>query len=58
MRLDDTEKAEKMFKNAIAIDDSFSNAHFNLSLVYAKLDKHLEAVKCLEKALELDPKNG
>jgi len=29
-----------------------------LSLIYAKEENHLEAIKCLEKALELDMTNG
>jgi tetratricopeptide (TPR) repeat protein len=50
--------AEPLLKQAIAADDKFAIAYFQLGMVYAKLSRNADARTNLEKYLELDPKGS
>ena len=48
--------AEPLLKQAIAADDKFALAYFQLGMVYARTGKNADAKTNLQKYLELDPK--
>ena len=45
--------AEKMFRKALSLDAKYSEAWYNLGIIYYKRGAHLEAVKNLKKAISL-----
>ena len=49
--------AEKLLQQAIAADDKFAQAHYELGMIYVRSGKSAEAKAALTKYLELDP-NG
>lgn len=49
-------EAEPLLKKAIAADESFAPAHYELGMIYARAGKNAEARTHLQKYLELDPK--
>lgn len=51
----DLEAAVEKFQQAIAADASFALPHFALAVTYGKLNRHEDAVKHGQKAVELDP---
>ena len=50
--------AEPLLKQAIAADDKFAPAYFQLGMVYARGGKNAEAKANLQKYLQLDPKGA
>lgn len=48
--------AEGLLKQAIAADDAFALAHYELGMIYVRAGKSAEAKSALTKYLELDPK--
>lgn len=50
-------KAEPILLKAIAKDDTFARAHYELGMIYLRKGKNAEARKELQRYLELDP-NG
>ena len=53
----DDNTAEGLLKQAIAADDSFALAHYELGMIYVRAGKSAEAKTALTKYLQLDP-NG
>lgn len=53
----DDNTAEGLLKQAIAADDSFALAHYELGMIYVRAGKSAEAKAALTKYLQLDP-NG
>jgi tetratricopeptide (TPR) repeat protein len=49
--------AEKLLQQAIAADEKFAQAHYELGMIYVRSGKSAEAKAALTKYLELDP-NG
>jgi tetratricopeptide (TPR) repeat protein len=49
--------AEKLLQQAIALDEKFAKAHYELGMIYVRAGKSAEAKAELEKYIELDP-NG
>jgi tetratricopeptide (TPR) repeat protein len=49
-------EAEQQLKRAIAVDEKFAIAHYELGMVYVRAGKSAEAKAALSKYLELDPK--
>jgi tetratricopeptide (TPR) repeat protein len=49
-------EAETQLKRAIAVDEKFALAHYELGMVYVRAGKSAEAKASLSKYLELDPK--
>jgi tetratricopeptide (TPR) repeat protein len=49
-------EAETQLKRAIAVDEKFALAHYELGMVYVRAGKSAEAKVALSKYLELDPK--
>ena len=49
-------QAEPLLKQAIAADDKFALAYFQLGMIYARGGKNADAKTNLQKYLELDPK--
>ena len=47
----------KSFERAITIDPRNKDAHYNLGLALAGLDRSKEALEAFEKALEMDPED-
>ena len=47
--------AESAFRNAIAVDPSYSQAHRQLGLVLTAMGRHAEARDAMSRARELDP---
>jgi Tfp pilus assembly protein PilF len=54
--LGDVKAAEKAYREAIAVDGSFAEAHNNLALLLRDADRLPEAVTELEQAVHADPK--
>lgn len=52
----DDATAEGLLKQAIAADDAFALAHYELGMIYVRAGKSAEAKAALTKYLELDPK--
>ncbi|MBN2184872.1 MAG: tetratricopeptide repeat protein [Candidatus Krumholzibacteriota bacterium] len=52
------EHALELFKEAVAIDDSFTEAHNNLGLTYTEMNQEEKATESFKKAIELDPELG
>lgn len=50
--------AEPLLKQAIAADDKFALAYFQLGMVYARTGKNADAKTNLQKYLDLDPKGA
>lgn len=50
-------EAEPLLKQAVAIDDKFSQAYYELGMLYARMRKNADATSNLQKYLELEP-NG
>jgi tetratricopeptide (TPR) repeat protein len=48
-------EAEPLLKQAIAINDKFAQAYYELGMVYVRMGKNAEAKANLEKYLELEP---
>lgn len=53
----DYEQAEKIFKEAISLDSSFSLAHRNLAEIYKKTDREELAIESYRTVIEISPKN-
>lgn len=53
----DDATGEKLLKQAVAIDEKFAKAHYELGMIYVRAGKSPEAKAELSKYLELDP-NG
>jgi tetratricopeptide (TPR) repeat protein len=53
----DDASAEKLLQQAIALDEKFAQAHYELGMIYVRSGKSAEAKAALTKYLELDP-NG
>jgi tetratricopeptide (TPR) repeat protein len=51
-------EAEPLLKQAIAADEKFAMAYFQLGMVYARTSKNADARANLQKYLELDPKGA
>ncbi len=49
------EKAEELYKKALALEPRAKQAYGNLGALYFKQGRHAEAERALEKALEMDP---
>ncbi|MBC8262780.1 MAG: tetratricopeptide repeat protein [Anaerolineales bacterium] len=49
------EKAEELYKKAIALEPRAKQAYGNLGALYFKQGRHAEAERALEKAIEMDP---
>ncbi|MBM3240024.1 hypothetical protein FJZ31_27370 [Candidatus Poribacteria bacterium] len=49
------DKAEEAFKKAAEAAPADPKVHYNLAITYNVLSKHLEAIKALERAIELNP---
>ncbi|HEX6097122.1 MAG TPA: tetratricopeptide repeat protein [Thermoanaerobaculia bacterium] len=49
--------AEKLLQQAVAADEKFAQAHYELGMIYVRSGKSAEAKAALSKYLELDP-NG
>ena len=56
VRLDEDPKAEEHFKQALKIQDTYAPAHYNLGMLYMKLNRLQMAKEELTKAGRLDPK--
>lgn len=48
-------EAEKLLKQAVAVDDTFAKAHYELGAIYARQGKSEPAKKHLMRYLELEP---
>jgi len=53
----DQDRAEKVFREAVAMKSTDSHAHFNLGLIYATKGRNTQAVEELQAALAADPNN-
>ena len=51
----DFELAAKYYEEILKITNKFSEVYFNLAFVYIDLDKQEDAIRCLNKFLELEP---
>lgn len=51
----DDATAEKLLTQAIGMDDTFAQAHYELGMIYVRSGKSAEAKTALTKYLELDP---
>ena len=51
----DDAAAEKLLKQAIAVDEKFAQAHYELGMIYVRAGKSADAKAMLQKYLELDP---
>ncbi len=51
----DDASAEKLLKQAIAIDEKFAQAYYELGMIYVRSGKSADAKTNLQKYLELDP---
>jgi len=51
------DKAEEAFKDAAKANPAEPKVHYNLGLIYNIQGKHQEAIKALERAIELNPKD-
>lgn len=49
-------EAETQLKRAVAVDEKFALAHYELGMIYVRAGKSAEAKASLSKYLELDPK--
>jgi tetratricopeptide (TPR) repeat protein len=49
-------EAEPLLKQAVAVDEKFASAYYELGMIYVRAGKNAEAKTNLEKYLELDPK--
>ncbi len=49
------DEAEKLLKQAVAVDDTFAKAHYELGAMYARQGKSAESKKHLMRYLELEP---
>ena len=47
-------KAKEFFTEVIKIDSKYMDAHYNLGLVYFRLEDYKKSIKCYEKAIEID----
>ncbi len=56
-RRGDNIRAEKAFKDALALNGADSHAHFNLGLIYAAAGQKAQAVQEFQAALAADPNN-
>ena len=50
-------QAESLLKQAIAVDDKFAQAYYELGMVYVRMGKNADAKTNLQKYLDLEP-NG
>jgi len=50
-------EAESLLKQAIAVDDKFAQAYYELGMVYVRMGKNADAKTSLQKYLDLEP-NG
>ena len=48
---------EEFFIQAIKIDSNYIDAHYNLGIVYFRLEEFDKSIKCYEKAIKIDPNN-
>lgn len=48
-------EAERLLKQAVAVDDSFAKAHYELGALYARQGKNADAKKHLLRYLDLEP---
>lgn len=51
----DDATAEKLLTQAIGMDDTFAQAHYELGMIYVRSSRNAEAKAALTKYLELDP---
>jgi adenylate cyclase len=51
-------KAMELFKKAIALDDTFAEAHGNLGFLYSMTKQHDKAIAQAEKAVALNPNSA
>ncbi|MFU8802165.1 MAG: tetratricopeptide repeat protein [Bradymonadaceae bacterium] len=51
----DLEEAVGYFAQAVQLEDSFAEAHYNLGLLYLEMDRRDTAVEHIQKARRLDP---
>jgi Flp pilus assembly protein TadD len=56
-RWGDRDRAERAFRDALALNGADSHAHFNLGLIYAAAGRNAEAAREYQAALEADPGN-
>lgn len=56
MELNDVEKAESYFKQAITSLQNYAPAHYNLGILYMKHNKVQQGYEELQKAARIDPK--
>lgn len=49
------DEAEKLLRQAVAVDDSFAKAHYELGAIYARQGRNEDARKHLMRYLELQP---
>lgn len=52
------EEAEKLLKQAVAVDEKLARAYYELGMIYVRSGKSADAKTNLSKYLELDPSGG
>ena len=57
-RLGDTIRAERLWRQALALEPDDAQVHYNLGLLQANLDRQDEAEQCYRRAIALDPANA
>ncbi len=53
----DLEKAKQAVERAIVLDSDRASYHYQLGVILTAQNKKSEAIKALEKAVELEPNN-
>jgi len=56
--LGNTDDALKYYNKAIESDSKYSAAYYNKGVLYDKLGKQEDSLKCLDEAIKIDPKNS
>lgn len=55
----DLARSQEQLEKAIELNPkNLSDAHYNLGIVFSRLERHAEASVCYEKAFEIDPARG
>ena len=58
MHKSEYKEAIVFLKKAIELNPEFSEAHYNLGIVYERMGKHKDAIKMLKRTIELSPEDA
>ena len=57
MRRNENEEALRLLQELLALSPDFAEVHYLMGLVYSRMHKNMDAIRCFRRTLELNPED-